>query len=145
MIWRIAQKMNDMPNDGRRSKKENCSHSRQLKAFIEIAGLINERLELKDMLTSISRKLAGIIDCDIICVAVYEEDDNCLYIRHIFRREEGLEGSGLPRRKLIGPPVSEAARSYSFQRAERPSRKSFNATALLCSRSFAAKTSVMTG
>ncbi|MBD3178993.1 MAG: PAS domain S-box protein [Candidatus Latescibacteria bacterium] len=90
MIWRIAQKMNDMPNDGRRSKKKNCSHSRQLKAFIEIAGLINERLELKDMLTSISRKLAGIIDCDLICVAVYEEDDNCLYIRHISRREEGL-------------------------------------------------------
>ncbi|MFO7916064.1 MAG: ATP-binding protein [Candidatus Krumholzibacteriales bacterium] len=66
-----------------------CGHDRQLTAFMDIAGMINEHLELEDILSRISRKLSGIIDCDLICIAVYEEEDNCLYIRHISRREGG--------------------------------------------------------
>ena len=76
----------DSNNKGK-SRLANCGHGKQLKAFIDIAGMINERLELEDILSRISRKLTSIIDCDLICIAVYEEDDNCLYIRHISRRE----------------------------------------------------------
>ncbi len=57
----------------------------QLAAVMEIANAINSKLDLDDILSTISKELAKVIDFDIGCVAIYEKDDNCLYIRHITR------------------------------------------------------------
>jgi PAS domain S-box-containing protein len=59
---------------------------RQLAAVMEIANAINSKLDLDDILSTISKELAKVIDFDIGCVAIYEKDENCLYIRHITRR-----------------------------------------------------------
>lgn len=58
---------------------------RQLAAVMEIANAINSKLDLDDILSTISKELAKVIDFDIGCVAIYEKDENCLYIRHITR------------------------------------------------------------
>jgi len=81
--------MDNMEMNRSDPEKSDCGNSQRLNTFIEIAGLINERLELEEILSKISRKVARIIDCDLICVAVYEEEDNCLYIRHISRSRAG--------------------------------------------------------
>ena len=71
---------------------------RELSAVMEIAGVINSRLGLDHILSQISRELAKVIDYDIGCVAIYDKRDNCLYIRHIYRKngDTGSEGRYVP-------------------------------------------------
>ncbi|MCD6379068.1 PAS domain S-box protein [bacterium] len=70
----------------------------QLSAVMEIANLINSRLDLEHVLSRIAKEMARVIDYDIGCVAVYEKDDNCLYLRHIFRKngDHSYEGTYVP-------------------------------------------------
>ncbi len=58
---------------------------RELSAVMEMAEALNSRLDLDHILSKMSSELARIIDYDIGCLAIYEKDDNCLYIRHIHR------------------------------------------------------------
>jgi PAS domain S-box-containing protein len=71
---------------------------RELSAVMEMAEVINSRLDLDHILSRMSRELARIIDYDIGCVAVYEKEDNCLYLRHIYRRngDTSQEGRYVP-------------------------------------------------
>ena len=80
-------------NSAGSDKKEN-----QLSAVMEIANLINSRLDLEHILSRIAREMARVIDYDFGCVAVYEKDDNCLYMRHIYRRngDDSYEGRYVP-------------------------------------------------
>ena len=71
----------DVQSSLRRSEEE-----RQLAAVMEIANVINSRLDLEHILPAISRELFKVIDYDIGCVAIYEKDENCLYIRHVIRK-----------------------------------------------------------
>lgn len=78
----------------------------QLAAVMEIARIINSRLELEYILSAISSELSKVIDYDIGCVAIYERDENCLFIRHISRRSGDRSGEGryvpLEETNLIG-------------------------------------------
>jgi PAS domain S-box-containing protein len=65
---------------------------RQLAAVMEIANVINSRLELEHILPAISQQLSRVIDYDIGCVAIYEKDENCLYIRHVIRKSGDSSG-----------------------------------------------------
>ena len=67
---------------------------RELSAVMEIAGVINSRLDLDHILSRISRELARVIDYDMGCVAIYEQADNCLYIRHIYRKNGDTTSEG---------------------------------------------------
>ena len=71
---------------------------RQLAAVMEIANAINSKIDLDDILSTISMELSKVIDFDICCVAIYELDENCLYIRHITRRngDRSTEGRYVP-------------------------------------------------
>jgi len=71
---------------------------RQLAAVMEIANAINSKLDLDEILSTISKELSKVIDFDIGCVAIYEKDENCLYIRHITRRngDRSTEGRYVP-------------------------------------------------
>jgi len=71
---------------------------RELSAVMEMAEVINSRLDLDHILSKISSELARIIDYDLGCLAIYEKDDNCLYIRHIYRRngDTSYEGRFVP-------------------------------------------------
>jgi PAS domain S-box-containing protein len=66
----------------------------QLAAVMEIANVINSQLDLDHILSMISRTLSKVIDYDIGCVAIYEKDENCLFIRHIMRRNGDNSGEG---------------------------------------------------
>lgn len=70
----------------------------QLAAVMEIANVINSRLDLDHILSTISRELLKIVDYDLGCVAIYERDENCLFIRHIMRRngDKSSEGRYVP-------------------------------------------------
>ncbi len=71
---------------------------RELSAVMEMAEVINSRLDLDHILSKMSSELARIIDYDLGCLAIYEKDDNCLYIRHIYRRDgdTSYEGRFVP-------------------------------------------------
>ncbi len=71
---------------------------RELSAVMEMAETINSRLDLDHILSKMSSELARIIDYDLGCLAIYEKDDNCLYIRHIYRRngDTSFEGRYVP-------------------------------------------------
>ncbi len=71
---------------------------REFSAVMEMAEAINSRLDLDHILSKMSSELARIIDYDIGCLAIYEKDDNCLYIRHIHRRngDTSYEGRFVP-------------------------------------------------
>lgn len=88
------------------SRGENYELKKQLAAVMEIANVITSGLALDDILSSISRELRTIIDYDIGCVAIYERDENCLFIRHIYRRNGDTTGEGryvpLDESNLIG-------------------------------------------
>jgi len=77
-----------------------------LSAAMEIANLINSRLDLNHVLSRISRELGRVIDYDLGCVAIYEEEEDCLYIRHIYRKngDDSSEGRFVPldENNLIG-------------------------------------------
>lgn len=82
-----------LANSDGSDKKEN-----QLSAVMEIARLINSRLDLEHILSRIAREMARVIDYDFGCVAVYEKEDNCLYMRHIYRKngDDSYEGRYVP-------------------------------------------------
>ncbi len=67
---------------------------RQLSAIMEIANAINSRLDLETILSMISREMTKIIDYDVGCVAIYEKDQSCLYIRHVYRKDGDKHGEG---------------------------------------------------
>lgn len=67
---------------------------RQLAAVMEIANAINSKLDLGEILSTISKELSKVIDFDIGCVAIYEKDENCLYIRHVIRRNGDRSNEG---------------------------------------------------
>ncbi len=71
---------------------------RELSAVMEMAKALNSRLDLDHILSKMSSELARIIDYDIGCLAIYEKDDNCLYIRHIHRNDgdSSFEGRFVP-------------------------------------------------
>jgi PAS domain S-box-containing protein len=79
---------------------------RELSAVMEIAGVINSRLDLDHILSRISVELAKVIDYDIGCVAIYEKAEQCLYIRHVHRRNGDTASEGryvpLDESNLIG-------------------------------------------
>ncbi len=84
--------------DPEANSRKSDSEMNQLSAVMEIANLINSRLDLDYVLSRISREMARVIDYDLGCVAVYEEEDNCLYIRHIYRKngDDSSEGRFVP-------------------------------------------------
>ncbi|MBN1165318.1 MAG: PAS domain S-box protein [Candidatus Krumholzibacteriota bacterium] len=79
---------------------------RQLAAVMEIAKVVNSRLDLNHILSTISREISKVIEFDVGCVAVYEKDENCLYTRHIYRKNGDKTGEGryvpLDESNLIG-------------------------------------------
>ena len=77
---------------------DKSEEKRQLAAVMEIANVINSRLDLDHILSTISRELSKVIDYDIGCVAIYEHEENCLFIRHIMRRngDKSSEGRYVP-------------------------------------------------
>jgi PAS domain S-box-containing protein len=64
----------------------------QLAAVMEIAHAINSQPDLDHILSMISKELFKVIDYDIGCVAIFEKDQNCLYIRHVARRNGDNSG-----------------------------------------------------
>ncbi len=76
------------------SSSENNELKRQLAAVMEIANVITSGMELDVILSSISRELRTIMDYDIGCVAIYQKEENCLFIRHIYRRNGDTTGEG---------------------------------------------------
>jgi len=66
----------------------------QLAAVMEIAHAINSQPDLEHILSTISSELSKVIDFDIGCVAIYEKDQNCLFIRHVSRRNGDNSGEG---------------------------------------------------
>ncbi len=78
--------------NGRPGGRERTGEERQLAAVMEIANVINSRLDLDHILSTISRELSKVIDYDIGCVAIYEKDENCLYMRHVVRRNGKKSG-----------------------------------------------------
>jgi len=79
---------------------------RQLAAVMEIANAISSKLDLDSILSTISSALSKVIDYDIGCVAIYEIEENCLFIRHVTRRNGDKSGEGryvpLEESNLIG-------------------------------------------
>ncbi len=71
---------------------------RELSAVMEMAEALNSRLDLDHILSKMSGELARIIDYDLSCLAIYEKDDNCLYIRHVCRSsgDTSFEGRFVP-------------------------------------------------
>jgi PAS domain S-box-containing protein len=65
-----------------------------LSAVIEIANMINSQIDLDRILAAISVEFSRILDFDLGCVAIYEKNDNCLYIQHVFRRNGDSRGEG---------------------------------------------------
>ena len=74
--------------------KEKDEVVKELSAVMEMAEVINSRLDLDHILSKISSELVRIIDYDMGCLAIYEKDDNCLYIRHIHRRNGDTSHEG---------------------------------------------------
>jgi PAS domain S-box-containing protein len=71
---------------------------RELSAVMEMAEVLNSRLDLDHILSKMSGELARIIDYDLGCLAIYEKEDNCLYIRHVYRPsgDTSFEGRFVP-------------------------------------------------
>ncbi|MBN1884137.1 MAG: GAF domain-containing protein [Candidatus Krumholzibacteriota bacterium] len=78
----------------------------QLAAVMEIAEVVNSRLDLHEILSVISRELRRVIDYDLGCIAIFEKNENCLYIRHVHRRGGETTGEGryvpLDEKNLVG-------------------------------------------
>ena len=89
----MMEKVHGAENSAVSDKKEDM-----LSAVMKIANAINSRLDLEHILSRISREMASVIDFDVGCVAVYEKDDNCLYIRNIYRKngDNSSEGRYVP-------------------------------------------------
>ena len=61
---------------------------------MEIAEAVNSRLDLHGILSAIAGELRRVIDYDVGCIAIHEKAENCLYIRHIHRRNGETTGEG---------------------------------------------------
>ncbi len=81
----------DQPKAGGTDRHE----IQQLAAVMEIAHAINSQPDLEHILSTISSELSKVIDFDIGCVAIYEKDQNCLFIRHVSRRNGDSSGEGV--------------------------------------------------
>ena len=68
---------------------------RQLAAVMEIAHAINSQPDLEHILSTISSELSKVIDFDIGCVAIYEKDQSCLFIRHVSWRNGDKSDEGM--------------------------------------------------
>lgn len=66
----------------------------QLDAVMEIAEAVNSRLDLHAILSAIASELRRVIDYDVGCIAIHEKTENCLYIRHVHRRNGETTGEG---------------------------------------------------
>lgn len=74
--------------------RDRTDEERQLAAVMEIANVINSRNDLNQILSIISKELSKVIDYDIGCVAIYEREQNGLFIRHVWRKSGGQAGEG---------------------------------------------------
>ncbi|HMA77329.1 MAG TPA: ATP-binding protein [Candidatus Krumholzibacteriaceae bacterium] len=74
------------------------SEKKQLSAVMEIANIVNSRLDLEHVLSRIAREMNRAVDYDIGCVAIHDKDNNCLNLRHIYRKsgDDSYEGSYVP-------------------------------------------------
>lgn len=72
----------------------NDEERRQLSAVMEIANAINSRLDLDEILSVIAFEFSKVLDFDVGCMAIYEKKDNCLYMRHIHRKNGDNTGEG---------------------------------------------------
>ncbi|MCK4236789.1 MAG: GAF domain-containing protein, partial [Candidatus Krumholzibacteria bacterium] len=92
--------------DGMRLGVDRSEEKCQFAAVMEIAEVINSQLDLAGILSKIARELSKVVDYDVGCVAIYEKDDNCLFIRHITRSNGDKSGEGryvpLDESNLIG-------------------------------------------
>jgi PAS domain S-box-containing protein len=82
------------PFDKQAAEKTHRDEKQQLAAVMEIAHAINSQPDLEHILSTISSELSKVIDFDIGCVAIYEKDQNCLFIRHVSRRNGDSSGEG---------------------------------------------------
>ena len=82
------------PFDQPTSEISHRDEKQQLAAIMEIAHAINSQPDLEHILSTISSELSKVIDFDIGCVAIYEKDQNCLFIRHVSRRSNGKSSEG---------------------------------------------------
>ena len=74
--------------------RDKTDEERQLAAVMEIANAINSRLDLNEILSTISKELSKVIDYDIGCVAVYDKEKNGLFMRHVWRKSGEISGEG---------------------------------------------------
>lgn len=75
------------------SNAEN-EENRQLSAVIKIVKAIGSQTNLDDILSTITVQMSRILDFDIGCVAVYEKDKNCLFLKHVYRKNGDKTGEG---------------------------------------------------
>ena len=75
------------------SNSEN-EENRQLSAVIKIVKAIGAKTNLDDILSTITVQMARILDFDLGCVAIYEKDKNCLFLKHIYRKNGDKTGEG---------------------------------------------------
>jgi PAS domain S-box-containing protein len=94
------------PGGETEQEQQRADEKRQLAAVMEIAHAINSQPDLDHILSMISKELFKVIDYDIGCVAIYEREHNCLYIRHVTRRNGDSSGENtyvpLDESNLIG-------------------------------------------
>jgi two-component system NtrC family sensor kinase len=83
------------PIDPSAGKKSERAEKQQLAAVMEIAHAINSQPDLEHILSTISSELSKVIDFDIGCVAIYEKDQSCLFIRHVSRRNGDRSSDGI--------------------------------------------------
>jgi len=74
--------------------RDKTDEERQLAAVMEIANAINSRLDLNQILSTISKELSKVIDYDIGCVALYDREQNGLFMRHVWRKSGEVSGEG---------------------------------------------------
>ena len=68
--------------------------NRQLSAVIKIVKAIGLQPNLDDILSTITVQMSRVLDFDLACVAVYEKDKNCLFMKHIYRKNGDKTGEG---------------------------------------------------
>lgn len=74
--------------------RDRTDEERQLAAVMEIANAINARFDLNEILSTISRELSKVIDYDIGCIAIYDRENNGLFMRHVWRKSGDKSGEG---------------------------------------------------
>ncbi|HEY5133335.1 MAG TPA: ATP-binding protein [Candidatus Krumholzibacteriaceae bacterium] len=74
--------------------RDRTDEERQLAAVMEIANVINSQLDLDQILSTISKELSKVVDYDIGCVAIYDKEQNGLFLRHVWRKSGDKSGEG---------------------------------------------------